>query len=131
MVKKTPARREPWERGDFMKWLVTLALNGVALLIADYLIPGFQIRGILPALLAALALGLVNTFIRPVLLLLTLPITLFTLGFFIFVVNAFAFLIASWLVPGFTVYSFWGAFWGAIVTSLISWILNGIFNRED
>jgi len=113
-----------------MKWLVTLALNSMALLIADYLIPSFQIRGIFPALLATLALGLVNTFIRPVLFFLTLPFTVFTLGLFIFIINAIAFLIASWLVPGFTVYSFWAAFWGAIVTSLISWMLNGIFNRE-
>lgn len=114
-----------------MKWLITLSLNGLALIIADFLIPGFHIKGILSALLAALVLGLVNTFIRPVLIILTLPITFFTLGLFIFVINGFAFLIASWLVPGFTVYSFWGAFWGAIVTSIISWVLNGIFNRED
>lgn len=114
-----------------MKWLITLSLNGLALLIADYLIPGFHIKGVFSALLAALVLGLVNTFIKPVLVLLTLPITFFTLGFFIFIINAFAFIIASWIVPGFTVYSFWGAFWGALVTSIISWVLNGIFNRED
>lgn len=114
-----------------MKWIITLSLNGLALLAADYLITGFHIKGIFSALLAALVLGLVNTFIRPVLVLLTLPITFFTLGFFIFVINAFAFIIASWIVPGFVVYSFWGAFWGALVTSIISWVLNGIFNRED
>lgn len=112
-----------------MKWIISLCLNGLALLIADYLIPGFHIKGIFAALLAALVLGLVNTFIKPILVVLTLPITFFTLGFFIFVINAFAFIIASWLVPGFTVYSFWGAFWGALVTSIISWILNSVFNQ--
>jgi len=114
-----------------MKWIITLLLNSLALLIADFFIPGFHIKGFFAALLAALILGLVNTFIRPILVILTLPITFFTLGFFIFMINAFAFIIASWLVPGFTVYSFWGAFWGAMVTSVISWILNGIFNRQD
>ncbi len=83
------------------------------------------------ALLAALALGLVNTFIRPVLLVLTLPVTFFTLGLFILVVNALAFVIASWFVPGFTVYSFWGALLGAVITSIVSWILNGILNLRD
>lgn len=115
-----------------MKWLITLLLNSLALLIADYLIAGIHISGVVAALPAALVLGLVNTFLRPVLVLLTLPITFFTLGLFIFIVNAIAFAIAAWIVPGFTVYSFWGAFWGALVTSIISWVLNGIFNqRED
>lgn len=114
-----------------MKWIITLLLNSLALLMADFLIPGFHIKGFFAALLAALVLGLVNTFIRPLLVILTLPITFFTLGFFIFIINAIAFIIASWLVPGFTVYSFWGAFWGAMLTSVISWILNGIFGRQD
>jgi len=82
-------------------------------------------------LLAALVLGLVNTFIRPVLLVLTLPVTFFTLGLFILVINALAFLIASWLVPGFTVYTFWGAMAGALITSIVSWLLNGILSLRD
>ncbi|MHB1043837.1 MAG: phage holin family protein [Eubacteriales bacterium] len=114
-----------------MRYLVTLSINGLALIIADYLIPGFHIQGILSALLAAFILGLVNTLVRPVLLLLTLPLTLVTFGLFIFVVNALAFAITAWLVPGFTVYSFWGAFWGAIFTSMISWALNGIYSSFE
>ncbi len=114
-----------------MKWLITLVLNGVALLVADYFVAGFHIRGFFAALLAALVLGLVNTFIRPVLLVLTLPVTFFTLGLFILVINALAFLIASWLVPGFTVYTFWGAMAGALITSIISWLLNGILSQRD
>lgn len=113
-----------------MNYLIRLGINGLALIIADYFIAGFEIKGIFSALLAALVLGLVNTFIKPVLVLLTLPITFFTLGLFIFIVNAVAFMIAAWLVPGFTVYSFWGAFWGAIVTSIISWLLNGVINPD-
>lgn len=113
-----------------MNWVLTLLMNSLALLIADALIPGFRIEGVFSALLAALVLGLINTFIRPVLILFTLPITILTLGFFIIIINAFAFIIASWIVPGFTVYSFWGAFWGAIITSLVGWLLNSISNRE-
>ncbi|MDD2443807.1 MAG: phage holin family protein [Desulfotomaculaceae bacterium] len=113
-----------------MKWIFTLLLNGMALLAADYLVPGFEIKGFFTALLAALVLGLVNTLVRPVIVFLTLPITVLSLGLFILIVNAFAFTIASWLVPGFTVYSFWGAFWGAIITSLVSWFFNATLNRE-
>ena len=113
-----------------MRWFLTLCLNGLALLIADALVSGFEIQGIFSALLAALVLVLVNNFIRPVLIILTFPVTVLTLGFFIFMINAFAFIIASWIVPGFTVYSFWGAFWGAIITSLVSWLLNSISSRE-
>lgn len=113
-----------------MNLFLRLCLNSLALLIADALIPGFRLEGVFSALLAALVLGLVNTFIKPVLILLTFPITVLTLGFFIFIINAFAFVMASWIVPGFTVYSFWGAFWGAIITSLAGWILNSISSRE-
>jgi putative membrane protein len=114
-----------------MKWLITLLLNSMALLVADYFVAGFHISGFFSAMLAALVLGLVNTFIRPVLLVLTLPVTFFTLGLFILVVNALAFVIASWFVPGFTVYSFWGALMGAVITSIVGWILNGIINLRD
>lgn len=114
-----------------MKWLITLLLNSLALLAADFFVAGFHIRGFVAALTAALVLGLANTFIRPVLLILTLPITFFTLGLFILVVNGLVFMMVAWFVPGFTVYSFWGALWGALITSIVSWFLNGILNRGD
>jgi len=114
-----------------VKWLVKLILNSFALIIADALVTGFAIRGFFSAMLAAMVLGVVNTLIRPVLIILTLPITFFTLGLFIFIINGIAFLMASWFVPGFTVYGFWGAFWGAIITSIVSWALNGIFQPEN
>lgn len=114
-----------------VRYLVTIVINGLALIIADYFIPGFHIQGIFSALLAAFILGLVNTMVRPVLILFTLPLTVFTFGLFIFVVNAAAFAITAWLVPGFNVYSFWGAFWGAIFTSLISWALNSIYSSFE
>lgn len=110
-----------------MSWVVKLCLNSLALIIADALVTSFAISGVFTAILAALVLGVVNTVIRPVLIVLTLPITFFTLGLFILIINGLAFWLASFFVPGFTVYGFWGAFWGAIITSLVSWILNGIF----
>ncbi|MCL6612090.1 MAG: phage holin family protein [Peptococcaceae bacterium] len=111
-----------------MMWLLSLAINAVALLAADWLLDGIRISGLFWALIASLVLGAVNTLIRPLLIVLTFPLTVVTLGLFIFVVNALAFALAAFLVPGFHVYSFGGAFWGAIITSLVSWVLNQIFN---
>ena len=113
-----------------MSWLLTLFLNSAALLIADYFIDSIQINGVVSALLAALLLGFVNTFIRPVLVFLTFPLTVISLGFFILVINAITFGLVSWLIPGFHVYSFGGAFIGAIITGITSWILNLIFNNK-
>lgn len=111
-----------------MGWILSLLLNSAALLAADYLIDSIQMDGFVSALLAALVLGFVNTFIRPILVFLTFPMTLLTLGLFILVINAATFGLVSWLVPGFHVYSFGGAFAGAIITGVTSWILNAIFN---
>lgn len=111
-----------------MGWILSLLLNSAALLAADYLIDSIQMDGFASALLAALVLGFVNTFIRPILVFLTFPMTLLTLGLFILVINAATFGLVSWLVPGFHVYSFGGAFAGAIITGVTSWILNAIFN---
>ncbi len=113
-----------------MKWIVKIFLNGIALIIVAQLISGIEIKGFTAALIAAVILGLVNTFIRPILLLLTLPITFFTLGLFILVINALTFAFTAWIVEGFYVYSFWGAFFGALLTSLFSWILNGISKEK-
>lgn len=113
-----------------MKWIVSLGINAVALLAADWLLDGIHISGLMSALVAALVLGLVNTLIRPILIMVTFPLTVVTLGLFIFVVNALAFALAAFLVPGFNVYSFGGAFWGAIITSLVSWVINQIFNSK-
>ncbi|HBV97232.1 MAG: membrane protein [Peptococcaceae bacterium BICA1-7] len=114
-----------------MKWLITLAVNSAALLVADWLLRGMEISGVLWAVIAAVVLGVVNTLIRPVLLVVTLPLTAITLGLFIFIINAITFTLAALLVPGFHVYSFGGAFWGAIITSLVSWLLNGLVSDRD
>ncbi len=107
-----------------MRFLLRLLLNGIAIIIAAWFIPGVQLTGTIPALIAGAILGFVNALIRPILLLLTLPFTLITLGFFIFVVNAICFALTAALVPGFEISGFFSAFFGAIVASLVSWGLN-------
>ena len=110
-----------------MRFLARLVLNGVAIIIAAWLLPGIHITGPFPALVAGVILGFVNAIVRPVLFLLTLPFTLITLGLFIFVLNAICFGLTAWLVPGFSVDGFWWALLGALLVSIVSWILNGVF----
>lgn len=109
-----------------LAWLInTLCLFGVAMLV-----PGVHITGFGSALFGALVLALVNTFIRPLLRLLTLPITLLTLGLFSFVVNAAMFGLAALLIRGFAVDGFWPALWGALLYGLLSWIANAVLLRD-
>jgi putative membrane protein len=107
-----------------MRLVLTWLINAAALLAVPYLMHSVDVTSIGAALVAALILGLVNTLIRPVLLLLTLPVTLLSLGLFIFIVNGFMFwLVAQW-VDGFHVDSFLSAVGGAILYSVISWALS-------
>ena len=107
--------------------LLRWVLNAGALLLVAYLYPGVQVQDFLAALVAALVLGLVNAIVRPLLVILTLPVTLLTLGLFLFVINAFLFWLVAELVKGFTVSGFGGALIGSILYSLItlvtSWLL--------
>jgi putative membrane protein len=106
-----------------MGFLVRLIVNAAALWVAAQLVPGFVITGVTPLILAALVLGLINAIVRPVLVILTLPLTLVTLGLFLFVLNAFCLWLTSRLVPGFEVQTFGSALLGALVISVVSWIL--------
>ena len=105
------------------RWIV----NAGALLLVAYLYPGVQVQDFFAALIAALVLGLVNAIVRPLLVILTLPVTLLTLGLFLFVINAFLFWFVAELVRGFTVTGFGAALIGSILYSLItlvtSWVL--------
>jgi putative membrane protein len=109
-----------------MRFLLRLLLNGVAVFLAAQLIPGIGVSSPGAALAAGIVLGLVNAIIRPVLILLTLPVTLLTLGLFIFVVNAICLALAAWFVPGFTISGFRAALFGALVISIISWLLSAL-----
>lgn len=95
-----------------------------ALLLVSQVVPGVTINGLWAAVIAALVLGLLNAIVRPILLLLTLPVTLLTLGLFIFILNAFIFWFASTLISGFTVSGFLPALLGSLVVSLVSIIAN-------
>jgi putative membrane protein len=105
-----------------MGFLARILLNALAIVLAGSIVPGTSVDGLLPALAAGAALALVNAVIRPVLIVLTLPITLVTLGLFIFVLNGLCFWLVSRLVPGFHVAGFWPAMGGALLVSVVSWV---------
>ncbi len=109
-----------------MTLLLVWLLNAVALLVVAYLLPGITIASFGSALIAALVLGLLNTLVKPVLILLTLPITIVTLGIFLIVLNALLFWFAGSILKGFQVNGFWWAVIGALLFSLISGLLSAI-----
>jgi len=109
-----------------MRFLLVWILNAVALLIVAYLFPGVQVLDWKAAAVAALVLGLVNMLVKPVLVLLTLPITIVTLGLFLVVINALLFWAVASVVPGFHVTGFWAALLGAMLYSLVTWALSAI-----
>jgi putative membrane protein len=108
-----------------MGFVIRVLVNAVGIWLATEIVPGIVTRSAGTLLAAALVLGLVNAIVRPVLLVLTLPLTLVTLGLFLFVLNALCLWLTSAVVPGFEVRGFWSAFGGALIVSLLSWALNG------
>ncbi len=113
-----------------MRILIVWLINALALLALPYVFPWVKVDTVGSALIAALVLGLVNTLIRPLLILLTLPATLLTLGLFIFVINGLLFWWVGSFVDGFHVGGFWSAVFGAIVYSLISCLLSSLLLRS-
>ena len=111
-----------------MGFVLRVLINAAALWVAASLIPGIHLIDAAATLLAALVLGVINAIVRPILIFLTLPITLLTLGLFIFVLNAFCFWLASVFVPGLTVHGFWAAFLGALIVSVVSFILTAFLS---
>ncbi len=106
-----------------MRLLVHWLINAVALFVLPYVMASIQVKDFVTALVVALVLGLVNAIVRPVLVVLTLPVTVLTLGFFLLVINALLFWAVASFVDGFRVAGFWSAFWGAIVYALVSWAI--------
>ena len=107
-----------------MRLLLVWVLNAIALLAVAYLFPGVQIQDWMSAAVAALVLGLVNALVKPILVVLTLPVTILTLGLFLLVLNALLFWAVASLLPGFNVGGFGAAFVGALLYSVISWLLS-------
>ncbi|MBN8474033.1 phage holin family protein [Sulfuritalea sp.] len=106
-----------------MRLIVVWLINAAALLALPWLLPSIHVASFATALGVALVLGLINAVIRPLLLLLTLPVTLLSLGLFIFVINGLMFLLAAWLLDGFVVDGLWAGILGSTLYSVISWLL--------
>ena len=111
-----------------MGFLLRVVVNALAIMLAASVLPGIGVDGLVPALAAAVLLGLVNAFVRPVLLILTLPITLVTLGLFLFVLNGLCFWLVASVVKGFHVAGFGSAMLGALVVSAVSWIVTALIS---
>lgn len=107
-----------------LRLILRWALNAVALLLLPELISGLRVDSYAAALIGALLLGLINALIRPLLILVTLPITLLSLGLFTLVINAFLFWAVAGLVGGVHVDGFWTAFWSALLYSLLTWLVS-------
>ena len=109
-----------------MKFIVRLLVSALSLILATYIIPGIEIGGLYPAIIAAFILGLLNAVIKPVLVLLTFPITIITLRLFIFIINAGIFFFVASFVDGFYVAGFWSALLGSLLVSIISGVAHKI-----
>jgi putative membrane protein len=110
--------------GLIIRWLSVTA----AIILASYVLDGIRIHNLFSAFFAAAALGILNALFRPILILLTLPINILTLGLFTFLINALMLKMASGIIPGFEVHGFWTAILGSLIISVISWILNAFVN---
>lgn len=107
-----------------MTFLMSLLLGTIAVFVSAYILPGVKVEGWTTALVLAIVLGVINAFIRPILLLLTLPINILTLGLFTFVIIALCVLLASYIVPGFHVDGFWWAMAFGVVLAIINSFIN-------
>jgi len=104
----------------FVRWIILTA----SILVASYLIEGIEVRGFFSALLAAAVLGFLNAFFRPILLILTLPINILSMGLFTFVLNGLLLMMASGVISGFHVRGFWSAVFGSLLISIVNWFLS-------
>jgi putative membrane protein len=114
-----------------MGFLIRLVVNAVALIAVAYVVPGIHVSGFAGALIAALILGIVNAILRPILIILSLPLEILTLGLFTLVINALLFWLVGALHVGLSVDGFWPAFWGALVMAIVSWLLSMLTGSKD
>ena len=113
-------------KGIVIRWLILTA----AIMFASYILDGIQVKGFFTALFAAAILGILNAFFRPILIILTLPINILSLGVFTFIINAMLLKMASGVISGFQVYGFWSAVFGSLLISLVSWALSSFINEQ-
>ena len=113
-------------KGILVRWLILTA----AIMVCSYLLDGIRVSGFLSAFFAAAMLGMLNAFFRPILIVLTLPINILTLGLFTFVINALMLKMASGVISGFDVRGFWTAVFGSLVISIVSWLLSSFISEQ-
>ncbi len=113
-----------------LRFFIFWGVNTLSLWVADELFDGIAFRELESLFISGLLLGVVNTFIRPLLVLLTLPLSVVTLGFFVLVINALMLLLVAWLVPGFVVAGFWSGFVVALFVSVLSFVVNSIIGAH-
>jgi putative membrane protein len=113
-------------KGIFLRWLILT----FSIITTSYLIDGIQVSGFLSAFFAAAILGILNAFFRPILLILTLPVNILSLGLFTFVINAVMLMMVSGIISGFKVYGFWSAVFGSLLISLVSWLLTSFISER-
>ena len=111
-------------------FLVRLLVNALGLWLASAIVPGISIVGTGTLILAALLMGVVNALVKPVAFLLTLPITIVTLGIFLLVLNAAMFALVAWMLPGFSVSGFWAALLGWLIVTVVSWVAASFKERR-
>lgn len=109
--------------GSRVGFLVRVLVNAAAIYVVALIVPGVDVDSVLTALGAGLVLGLINAVVRPILVVLTLPVTLLTLGLFLLVLNGLCLWLTSVVVTGFRVHGFWSAVFGALLVSIVSWLL--------
>ncbi len=114
-----------------MKFLIDIFINAVIIVALSWLLPGVIINGFIAGLIVALVIALLNFMVKPVLVVLTLPVTVITLGLFLLVINAVIILIADWLIPGFEVEGFWYALLFAVCLSIARTITNKVIEKGD
>lgn len=114
-----------------MNFLTRLIVSSLAVFVTSYILPGVHVDSVITAILVAAVLSLLNVVIKPILIILTIPITVLTLGLFLLVINAGMILLASKIVPGFTVAGFWTAFFFSIILSLVNSIFHGLANKDE
>lgn len=113
-----------------MKIIFNWFISAVAIMISAYILPGVEVAGWVAALVLAVVLGAINAILKPLLILLTLPINILTLGLFSLVINAALVMLAAYIVPGFSVAGFWWALIFALVLSIVTWVF-GQFGKES
>ncbi len=113
-----------------MGLIIRIVAVGLGLWLASVIVPGVHIRDVQTLILAALLLGVVNAVVRPLVILVTLPLTLLTLGLFILVINAALFGLVSIFLHGFVVHGFMAAFWGALVVSVVGWFASAFIGKR-